>query len=201
MRAVAVAVLTAHAAEQVEGQRIVHVVRPAAEVRMRRPDPRVDDIDVHAFTRRGVVVGCGERKHLLVDAVESPWIAVLVHRLGLVSAVHLVPLDKGDERIARQRLRCHVRQFGGEALERARIREAQRAAIRAHELRRKPGGVGHGRPEDDDVFAWNDVVLRSRKTGRRACDVSASQRARERYHGQRGNIPSHENSPREGCLE
>src|SRR5438093_107101 len=116
---------------------------------------------------------------LLIDAVESPRIAVRVHRLRHVRAIHLIRLHIGDERIARQHLGSRGRQRRGKSFERARVGIAQRAPARAHELRREAGGVGHGRPEYDDVLARSDAVLRSRRIGLGACDVSASQRARE----------------------
>ena len=105
--------------QAVQAEDVVHVVRPAAELRLVSPDARVDDVRVHARARRGVAVRAREGKRPLIDPVEPPRVAVRIHLLGPVGLDQLIGLDVGDERVLPQGRHRRIRQTCCESLESA----------------------------------------------------------------------------------
>src|SRR2546425_13183258 len=55
---------------------VVHDVRPTLELRVGRPDPAIDEVDVYAGAGGHVGVGAVERDAALIDSVEPPGVAV-----------------------------------------------------------------------------------------------------------------------------
>ena len=147
--AVAVTILADH--DEIERESVVHVVGPAAEVGVERPDACVDDVGVHAGAIRRIGVRAGEGERLLIDPVEPPGVAVRVHRLGPVRPDCLIGLNVGHERLQPQQWHCSIRQGRGEALERGRVRVQQRAVVRGDEGLRQADRVRNPVGEHDDV--------------------------------------------------
>ena len=88
--AVAVAVVGAAAVDGVEARH-----RAPAELRVREPDPGVDDVGGDVRRGRVVAVGRAQREVALVDAVQAPGGVVLRG----VERDHAVGLDVGDRRV------------------------------------------------------------------------------------------------------
>jgi len=131
---------------------VVHFVGPPAEVRVHRPDARVDDVGVHAGGRGCPGICAGQRERGLVDPVEAPGVAVRVHLLRVVHVDDVIGLDVGDVGVVPQRDHRGIREARREALERTRIGVPQRAAMRGDERPSEAPGIGYGVVEYDDVL-------------------------------------------------
>ena len=128
--------------------------RATAELDVRRADPRVDDVHVHAAARGVVRVAAVEREIRLVDPIESPR-RVVLRRDGRHD---LVGFDHRDVGVVLQRRDRRGRQRGREAVDRVHVRELELAALAP---RRAPSRVR---------------ACRSRGSGTRRCNGPTSVR-------------------------